>query len=114
MRAGHEDGFAMRAFIYCRVSTREQSTEDHYSLDNQEQRGRDYLKLKRWQLFKVRKDVASGKNDERQGFQELLADIRLKKIDVVIVYRLDRLSRNVKDIYSFLDLIKTTGVAFVS
>src|SRR5205823_10286821 len=65
----------MRAFIYCRVSTREQSTEDHYSLDNQEQHGRDYLTLKRWQLVKTRKDVASGKNDEREGFQELLADM---------------------------------------
>src|SRR5262245_1555122 len=104
----------MRAFIYCRVSTREQSSEDHYSLDNQEQRGRDYAKMKKWQLLKVRKDVASGKNDEREGFQELLADIRLKKVDVVIVYRLDRLSRNVKDIYAFLDLIKASGVAFVS
>src|SRR4051794_21283903 len=103
----------MRAFIYCRVSTREQSTEDHYSLDNQEQRGRDYLKMKRWQLFKARKDVASGKSAEREGFQELLADIRAKRVDVVIVYRLDRLSRNVKDIYEFLDLIRRTGVAFV-
>lgn len=104
----------MRAFIYCRVSTREQSSEDHYSLDNQEQRGRDYLKMKRWQLFKVRKDIASGKSAEREGFQELLADLRQKQLDVVIVYRLDRLSRNVKDIYEFLDLIRQTGVAFVS
>jgi DNA invertase Pin-like site-specific DNA recombinase len=32
----------MRSFTYCRVSTREQSTEDHYSLDNQETRCRDY------------------------------------------------------------------------
>jgi site-specific DNA recombinase len=104
----------MLAFIYCRVSTVEQSREDHYSLDNQEQRGRDYLKMKRWQLFKVRKDVASGKNSDRPGFQELLADIRAKRVDVVVVYRLDRLSRNVKDIYEFLDLIRTSGVAFVS
>jgi len=104
----------MRAFIYCRVSTREQSSEDHYSLDNQEQRGRDYLKMKRWQLFKVRKDVASGKSPDREGFQELLTDIRARRVDVVLVYRLDRLSRNVKDIYEFLDLIRTSGVAFVS
>lgn len=104
----------MRAFIYCRVSTKEQGSEDHYSLDNQEQRGRDYLKLKRWQLFKVRKDVASGKSAERDGFQELLRDIRQQKVDVVVVYRLDRLSRNVKDIYEFLDTIRESGVAFVS
>ena len=104
----------MRSFIYCRVSTREQSSEDHYSLDNQEQRCQDYIKMKKWRVSKVRKDVASGKNDERAGFQELLSDIRLQKIDVVIVYRLDRLSRNVRDIYQFLDTIKDSGVVFVS
>jgi Resolvase, N terminal domain len=69
---------------------------------------------KRWQLLNVRKDVASGKNDEREGFRELLADIQQKKVGVVIVHRLDRLSRNVKDIYTFRDLIKASGVAFVS
>jgi site-specific DNA recombinase len=104
----------MRAFIYCRVSTKEQGTDDHYSLDNQEQRGRDYLKMKKWRLAKLRKDVASGKNDERDGFQELLQCIRDGKIDVVVVYRLDRLSRNVRDIYDFLDSIQKSGVAFVS
>src|SRR5262249_4483606 len=60
------------------------------------------------------KDVASCKNPEGEGFQELLADLRQEKVDVVIVYRLDRLSRNVKDVYEFLDLIRQTGVAFVS
>ena len=104
----------MRSFIYCRVSTREQSTEDHYSLDNQEQRCHDYIKMKKWRIAKVRKDVASGKNDERAGFQELLSDIRLQKIDVVTVYRLDRLSRNVRDIYQFLETIRESGVGFVS
>lgn len=104
----------MRGFVYCRVSTREQSTEDHYSLDNQEHRCLDYSKMKKWRVSKIRKDVASGKNDEREGFQELLRDIRLHKIDVVIVYRLDRLSRNVRDIYQFLNIIKDSDVAFVS
>jgi site-specific DNA recombinase len=104
----------MRSFIYCRVSTREQSTEEHYSLDNQEQRCRDYITMKKWQAATVRKDVASGKNDNREGFQQLLADIKGRRIDVVIVYRLDRLSRNVRDIYDFLDSIRQYDVAFVS
>lgn len=71
----------MRAFIYCRVSTREQSTEDHYSRDNQEQRARDYIKMKKWRVLKVRKDVASGKNDEHDGFQQLLTLIREGKVN---------------------------------
>lgn len=104
----------MRAFVYCRVSTREQSTSDHYSLENQEQRARDYAGMKKWQIVRLRKDVASGKNEERDGYQALLAAVRDEKVDVVIVYRLDRLSRNVRDIYNFLDDIRDAGVAFVS
>jgi len=104
----------MRAFVYGRVSTREQSQEDHYSLENQEQRCRDYAAMKKWQILKARKDIASGKNDSRDGFQELLSDIGSGLIDVVLVYRLDRLSRNVRDIYHFLDVIKDQNVAFVS
>jgi site-specific DNA recombinase len=104
----------MRAFVYCRVSSKEQASEDHYSLDNQEQRCRDYIKMKQWRCSSLRKDVASGKNDDRIGFQNLLSSIRDGKVDVVVVYRLDRLSRNVRDIYDFLDMIKASGVAFVS
>jgi len=70
--------------------------------------------MKKWRVAKVRKDVASGKNDDRAGFQELLTDIRLQRIDVVTVYRLDRLSRNVGDIYQFLETIKDSGVGFAS
>ena len=47
----------MRAFVYCRVSTREQASDDHYSLANQEARCRDYIKQRSWQLVKVLKDV---------------------------------------------------------
>jgi len=104
----------MRAFHYCRVSTKEQGTEDHYSLDNQDQRCGDYTKLKRWRCAFVRKDIASGKNSDRIGFQDLLQAVREKKIDVVVVYRLDRLSRNVGDIYDFLELLRQNNVGFVS
>jgi DNA invertase Pin-like site-specific DNA recombinase len=49
--------------------------------------------VKKWRIVKVRKDVASGKSGEgREDFQELLSDIEAGRIDVVIVYRLDRLS----------------------
>lgn len=67
------------------MSSKEQGTQDHYSLDNQEQRARDYIKMKHWQCYRVRKDIASGKSDEREGFQEFLTAIRDGKIDVVIV-----------------------------
>lgn len=74
----------MRAFVYCRVSTEEQSTDDHYSLANQEQRARAYADSRDWQVVKVRKDVGSGKNTDRPGFHELLADIRQGNPELVL------------------------------
>ena len=104
----------MRSFIYCRVSTREQSTEDHYSLDNQEQRCHDYIKMKKWRVAKVCKDVASGKNDDRAGFNELLSDIRLQKIDVVTVYRLDHLSRTCEIFTNFWKQLKNQALGLLA
>src|ERR1035437_2079703 len=104
----------MQTFIYCRVSSEEQANDNHYSLENQETRGRDYCKTKDWRVADIRKDVASGKDTNRDGFQDLVKAIGGGKVDVVIVYRLDRLSRNVRDIYDFLDLISRQNVALVS
>jgi site-specific DNA recombinase len=104
----------MRAFVYCRVSTQEQAEDDHYSLGNQEQRCRDYIKHKSWQLVKVLKDIASGKSAARESYQELLQAIREQRVDVVVVYRLDRLSRSVVDIYNVLELFRSQDVGFVS
>ncbi|MEI6512868.1 MAG: recombinase family protein [bacterium] len=104
----------MQAYIYCRVSTEEQATDNNYSLENQEMKGKDCAKIKEWHVAEITKDVASGKDTNRPGYQELLKAIKNGRIDVVVVYRLDRLSRNVRDIYDFLDLIKTHDVGFVS
>jgi len=104
----------MRALVYCRVSTQEQATDDHYSLANQEARCRDYIKQRSWQLVKVLKDVASGKSTERPNYQELLLAIREKRVDVVVVYRLDRLSRNVVDVYNALEAFSRSDVGFAS
>ena len=104
----------MRAFVYCRVSTQEQATDDHYSLTNQETRCRDYIKHRSWQLVKVLKDVGSGKSAKRPNYQDLLLAIREKRVDVVVVYRLDRLSRNVADVYNALDAFSQSDVGFAS
>ena len=104
----------MRVFVYCRVSTDEQATDAHFSLANQEQKARDYAKAKGWRIAGTVKDVASGKDANREGYQELLSCIENRSIDGVVVYRLDRLSRNVKDIYDFLDMIGDAGIAFIS
>ena len=104
----------MRAYVYCRVSTQEQARDDHYSLANQETRARDYIKHKSWRCVKVLREVGSGKSAERESYRELLRAIRNHLVDVVVVYRLDRLSRNVVDVYNALDLFRQQEVAFVS
>jgi len=105
----------MRAFIYCRVSTEEQAKENHYSLKYQEDKGRQRADQEGWQVYKVRKDVGSGSATEhRDGYQELLTDVKQQDIDVVLVYKLDRLSRNVRDVYDFIELTKKHSVGFVS
>jgi len=59
----------------------------------------------------VRRDVKSGKGTEnRPGFQELVRDIKQRSIDVLIVYGFGGFSRNVGDIYDFIDLTKERGV----
>jgi hypothetical protein len=45
----------MQAFIYCRVSSEEQASNNHYSLDNQEQKAREYLRYKGWRVSEIRK-----------------------------------------------------------
>ena len=60
------------------------------------------------------KDIGSGKSDERPNYQELLWAMRAKRVDVVVVYRLDRLSRNVVDVYNALDAFSHNDVGFAS
>jgi site-specific DNA recombinase len=62
----------------------------------------------------VLRDVGSGKSAERESYQELLRAIRNHLVEVVVVYRLDRLSRNVVDVYNALDLFRKEEVGFVS
>ncbi len=108
-------GNSRRVFVYCQVSAEEQGTEDHHSLDYQEEKARLRVQEKNWALIKVRKDVGSGKSTEdRPGFQELVREIKRGNIDVVTVHKLDRLSRNVGDIYDFIDLTQEHGVDLVS
>lgn len=104
----------MQAYVYCRVSSEEQASDNHYSLENQEKRAREYCNSKDWRVSAIRKDIGSGKDTNRDGFQELVSAVTAKRVDVVLVYRLDRLSRNVRNIYDFLDLISKNQVALVS
>jgi len=87
-----------RAVGYIRVSTSEQAQEG-LSLAAQEERIRGYCTAKGWRLIRVYRDEgASGKTLDRPGIQSLIRDLKADGIDVVVVVKLDRLTRSVRDL----------------
>jgi site-specific DNA recombinase len=102
----------MKAAIYIRVSTQEQV--ENYSIESQRERLEAFVKAKGWITYETYIDGGySGSNIERPALQKLLKD--LHKIDVVVVYRLDRLSRSQRDTLSLIEEhFLTNNVDFVS
>lgn len=105
----------LRVGIYCRVSTQEQADEG-YSLGEQEARLRAYCDARSWIVSDVYVDGGfSGGNTKRPALQKLINDTKKKKIDLVLVYKLDRLSRSQKDtLFLIEDVFNKNNVAFVS
>ena len=101
--------------IYIRVSTQDQAREG-YSIGEQESRLMKYADAHGWKVKRVYSDPGfSGGNLNRPGIQELIRDVKDHKIEKVIVYKLDRLSRSQKDIlYMIDDVFNANGVDFVS
>lgn len=104
----------MKAIGYVRVSTDEQAKEG-ISLDNQKAKIEAYCNLNDLSLVEIIEDAGkSGKDLNREGVQTLLERIRTRKVDAIVVYKLDRLSRRVKDTLTLMDLIEKRSVAFHS
>lgn len=105
----------MRVIIYTRVSTREQA-ENGYSITEQEERLRAYCKAKDWIVVKVLSDPGfSGAKMERPALQQLIRDVQHKNCDIVLVWKLDRLSRSQKDtLFLIEDVFVKNNVSFVS
>ena len=86
------------AGIYARVSTEDQAREG-FSMGEQEERLIEYCNFKRYQVYKVYKDPGiSAKNDKRPSYQEMLQDMKDGKINVIVAFKLDRLTRSVYDV----------------
>lgn len=100
--------------IYVRVSLDIQV--DGYSIDEQLDRLRKFCEAHGWTIYKEYVDPGySGANIDRPGMLDLLKDVRNKKIDTVLVYKLDRLSRSQKDtLYLIEDEFLKNGVDFIS
>jgi site-specific DNA recombinase len=105
----------LRAAIYCRVSTDEQARHG-FSLEAQQESCMRYIKDFGHDLFKIYVDDGySAKNMNRPALQEMLEDIRNKQIDIIIIWRLDRLTRRALDGLRMVDELFTKhGVSFAT
>jgi DNA invertase Pin-like site-specific DNA recombinase len=110
---------ALRCAIYTRVSTEYGLEQEFNSLDNQREAAEAYIKS---QAHEGWRDVPAGYDDggfsggsmDRPALQSLLADIRARLIDVVVVYKVDRLTRSLTDFAKLVELFDEHGVSFVS
>ena len=94
------------AGLYPRVSTEDQSRFGH-SLDEQECKLKQLCDYKNYEIYKVyREEGVSAKNMERPKFQEMMQDMKDGKINKIIVYKLDRLTRSIQDLESICNMLE--------
>ena len=109
----------VRCAIYTRVSTDHGLDQEFNSLDAQHDAASAYIKSQAhagWTLIRSRYDDGgySGGSTDRPDLQRLLDDIRARKIDVIVVYKVDRLTRSLADFAKLVELFDSHGVSFVS
>jgi len=108
-----------RCAIYTRKSTEYNLELAFNSLDAQREACEAYIKSQAhegWRLIPGRYDdgAFSGASLDRPALQQLLADVRAGKIDIVLVYKVDRLTRSLADFAKLIELFDVHGVSFVS
>jgi DNA invertase Pin-like site-specific DNA recombinase len=97
-----------RCALYARVSTLDQEPE------NQLQELRRYAEARGWTATEYIDHGVSGAKDRRPSLDRLVADSRRRRFDVLVVWRLDRLGRNLRHLVVLLDELRAVGVEFVS
>ena len=116
---GKTEPALVRCAIYTRKSTSVGLNQEFNSLDAQRAACQEYIARReadRWlALSETYEDGGfTGANLERPGMQRLLADVEARLIDVVVVYKVDRLSRSLLDFARLMERFQRTGAAFVS
>jgi site-specific DNA recombinase len=109
----------VRCAIYTRKSTDEGLDSEFSSLDAQREAGEAYVASQRhegWVVLPARYDDGgySGGTLERPGLQRLLADVEAGRVDCIIVYKIDRLSRSLLDFVRLMEVFDRRNVSFVS
>lgn len=109
----------VRCAIYTRKSTEEGLEQEFNSLDAQREAGEAYIRSQAgegWALVPDRYDDGgfTGGNTDRPGLRRLMADIEAGRIDCVVVYKVDRMSRSLLDFAEMMRTFEGRGVSFVS
>src|SRR4051812_30741090 len=109
----------VRCAIYTRVSTDQGLDQDFNSLDAQYDASQSYIRSQAhagWTPIRSKYDDGgfSGGNTDRPALQRLLDDIRAGKIEVIVVYKVDRLTRSLADFAKLVELFDQQDVSFVS
>jgi site-specific DNA recombinase len=100
--------------IYSRVSTDEQAKEG-LSVEAQVDKCKSYCDARGWEVYQIYKDPGfSAGNMDRPALQELLTDANNKKFNVILVYKIDRFSRKLKDLILVLEDLKDKNINFTS
>jgi site-specific DNA recombinase len=110
---------SVRCAIYTRVSTDQGLEQDFNSLDAQRDAGEAYIRSQAhaaWTLIRSQYNDGgySGGSTDRPALQRLLTDVRSRKVDVIVVYKVDRLTRSLADFAKLVELFDSHGVSFVS
>jgi site-specific DNA recombinase len=108
-----------RCAVYTRKSSDEGLEQEYNSLEAQRDAGLAFIASQRHEGWLALDDGFddggfSGGNLERPGLRRLMADIEAKKVDIVVVYKIDRLTRSLADFARLVDVFDRNGVSFVS
>ena len=110
---------SLRCAIYTRVSTENGLEQEFNSLDNQREASEAYIKSQAhegWKLIRDRYDDGgfSGGSMDRPALAKLLDDVRARRVDVIVVYKVDRLTRSLADFAKLVELFDEHDVSFIS
>ena len=101
----------MKFGLYARVSTADKGQDIELQLRNL----RSYAKARGWEIFDEYKDVGqSGSKDRRPELDRLMEDARKRRLDGILVWKLDRFGRSLRSLVTTLEELKDLGVQFVS
>ena len=101
---------ALRTALYARVSTHDKGQDPEMQLREL----REYCQRRGWQIAGEYVDTCTGSKDRRPALDRLMADAKRRKIDVVLVWKLDRFGRSLRHLLNSLAEFDALGISFAS